>query len=156
MVASRTEILDKLGVELKYLPRNVAATAYNKAVNYCPVVSGELVGSISSSADSISATLKASAPHAHKIEHGSPEVLITGDYIVKRKRHKRKTPTGTVTVRSHKATYKNSKPMKSGNDWYTAKSHPAYPGVGFLKRGMEEGIHEAIELMMRRLNAKRR
>ena len=97
----------------------------------CPVQSGDLLNSLYTNSTKNSVTLGSPLDYAEHIEEGRPQVNVSGTYVSKVKRHKRRTKRGKVTVRAHTKTFQNMKPVllsgEAGKDdatWRTLSSSP--------------------------------
>ena len=147
------------------LPRDIGNTALAKAQATVPIQTGELFRSLSVDIQTTQVTLSATAPYANEVENGAnPVLLVTGKYVQKVKRFRRKSKNGVKhVVRGHTKTFTNQKPVlldptnpnPSTQQWRTRSVSSGRQGTFFMKNAVEEAIAETIEKTLLRLGAKK-
>ena len=137
-------------------------TALAIARETCPVQSGDLLPSLYTERTQSSVTLGSPLDYAEGVENGRPEVNVSGTYVSKVRRHKRRTKRGKVTVRAHTKTFNNMKPVlisgdQSGEDtegvgqssranqvWRTLSSSPGTEGTHFMQNALNKAGAETL------------
>ena len=147
------------------LLKRLEKVALANAKQTCPVASGDLLNSLYVSRTAKGVTLGSPLEYAEQIENGRPQIDVSGTYVSKVKRHKRRTKRGKVTVRAHTKTFQNMKPVQisgdeSGEDtevvgqstranqvWRTLSSSPAIEGTHFMANALETAKAEVFKDM---------
>ena len=144
------------------LLKRLEKVALANAKQTCPVASGDLLNSLYVSRTAKGVTLGSPLEYAEQIENGRPQIDVSGTYVSKVKRHKRRTKRGKVTVRAHTKTFQNMKPVlisgdESGEDtegvgqstranqvWRTLSSSPGTEGTQFMQKALDYARTEVI------------
>ena len=82
-------------------------------------------------------------PDMDLLTNGRPAEPVSGTYVQNVKRHRRKTGSRNTTVRKHRRTYKNQKPvlMPDGN-WAIVDTIPAVQGNPILQTVADKWFSE--------------
>ena len=146
----------------KRISQRVEKVALAEARRTCPVQSGDLLASLYTENRGDSIVLGSPLDYAEEIENGRPQIDVSGTYVSKVKRHKRRTKRGKVTVRANTKTFQNMKPVlisgdESGEDtegvgqstranqvWRTLSSSPGTEGTQFMQKALDYARTEVI------------
>ena len=161
----------------KRVAKNISQAALARARATCPVQTGDLLSSLYATSTDTEAEVGSPLPYAKDVEEGYPAINVSGTYVSKIKRHKRRTKYGgKTTVRAHTKTFQNMKPVlisgdQQGEDtegvgestrghqqWRTLSSSPGREGTHFLKNAMRDSIAQVLgsdvaTIMLNSLNA---
>ena len=125
-----------------------------EAKSTVPVKTGNLkaTGTISKISGGCRITFGGSAaPYAGIIEEGrEAEFFDNTPNISTVKRHTRRTPTGTVSVKNHTRTTIGKRPvlLENGN-WVTVNKIPAVKGTFFLEKALEKTLMNELGKQIR-------
>ena len=134
----------------KRLMKHLSQAALARARATCPVQTGDLLSSLYSTSTDTEAEVGSPLGYAQDVEEGYPAINISGTYVSKIKRHKRRTKYGgKTTVRAHTKTFQGMKPVLIGGEsvdqqWRTLSSRPAREGKHFLKNAMRDSIVQVL------------